>query len=217
VNTPLFRLQGIGLLRDGRQVLDDLDFQLDAGQRIGLSGANGSGKTSLLHLLVGLQYPNRGVLQAFGAVRRHEADFQEVRRRAGLLFQDPEDQLFCPTVAEDVAFGPLNLGKSHAETRILVEQTLADLGIDDYAQRVTYRLSGGEKRLVSLAAVLAMQPDVLLLDEPTGGLDPAAIERLALILEKRHEALLLVSHDQAFLQRLSGVRLHLDRGRLERL
>ena len=137
-----------------------------------------------------------------------------MRRRAGLLFQDPDDQLFCPSVAEDVAFGPLNLGKTHAEAEIIVTRVLESLGIAEYRNRITYHLSGGEKRLVSLAAVLAMEPEVLLLDEPTNGLDPVATERLARLLETRDETFLVVSHDQTFLARMTQRRLYLQDGRL---
>ena len=115
-----------------------------------------------------------GRIEAFGQQRGAEADFHEVRRRVGLLFQDADDQLFCPTVAEDVAFGPLNLGKPRDEVRRIVAATLESLGLAGYEHRITYHLSGGEKRLVALATVLAMQPDVLLLDEPNGELDDAA-------------------------------------------
>ena len=157
-----------------RPVLDGCSFRLETGQRLALLGPNGSGKTTLLHLVVGLLRPAAGRIEAFGKVRREEADFHEVRRRAGLLFQEADDQLFCPSVAEDVAFGPLNLGKPRDEVRRIVTHTLQSLGLHDYEHRITYRLSGGEKRLVALATVLAMQPDVLLLDEPTSELDEAA-------------------------------------------
>lgn len=95
----------------GRRVLDGLDFALEQGERVGITGPNGSGKTTLLHIMVGLLKPEAGEVEIFGKTRVEEADFKEVRRRVGLLFQDPDDQLFCPTVVEDVAFGPLNLGK----------------------------------------------------------------------------------------------------------
>lgn len=215
MNPRPFRLRGVDLsYPDGRRVLNGLDFDLHAGNRVGLSGPTGSGKTSLLHLLVGLLQPQAGVVEAFGFKCRSEVDFRAVRRRAGLLFQDPDDQLFCPSVAEDVAFGPLNLGKSHSEAEAIVTRVLESLDIVEYRHRINYRLSGGEKRLVSLAAVLAMQPEVLLLDEPTNGLDPVASERLAGLLEKRDETLLVVSHDQAFLERLTHRRLCLRDGRL---
>ena len=147
---------------------------------------------------------------AFGKERRSESDFREVRARAGLLFQDPEDQLFSPTVAEDVAFGPLNLGWSREKVRRAVRTTLAELDLEGYEERITYKLSGGEKRLVSLACVLAMEPEVLLLDEPVAGLDDEMRERLVRILVELHYPMLVVSHDRGFLDRTTerAVRLH---------
>jgi len=198
-----------------RPVLEGLDFALSAGERVGLTGANGSGKTTLLHLIVGLLRPTGGEIEAFGKVRRAEADFIEVRQRAGLLFQDPEDQLFCPTVAEDVAFGPLNLGKSRDEAAAIVADVLARLDLTGYEDRITYKLSGGEKRLVSLAAVLAMEPEVLLLDEPTGGLDDEHDARLRAILADLPQAALVVSHDRDFLDATTARHVRLVDGRIE--
>lgn len=143
---------------DRRPVLDDVSLRLDVGERLALMGDNGAGKSTLLSIMVGLLKPAAGTVEAFGRTCVTEADFAKVRGRAGLVFQDPDDQLFCPTVAEDVAFGPLNAGASRAEARRIVAETLADLGLSALADRVTHHLSGGEKRLVSLAAVLAMQP-----------------------------------------------------------
>jgi cobalt/nickel transport system ATP-binding protein len=147
---------------------------------------------------VGLLRPSSGRIVAFGSERRVEADFHEVRRRAGYVFQDPDDQLFCPTVAEDLAFGPLNLGKSREEALATAERTLALLGLSAFRDRITHHLSGGEKRLVSLAAVMAMEPDVLLLDEPTTALDEGTTERLREILLDLPQAMVLVTHDPAF-------------------
>ena len=198
-----------------RPVLSGCNLRLEPGQRIGLIGANGSGKTTLLQLVVGLVRPSGGRLEAFGRVRSRETDFREVRRRAGLLFQDADDQLFCPTVAEDVAFGPLNLGKRGGEVRQIVARTLDSLGLAGYEERITYKLSGGEKRLVALAAVLAMQPDVLLLDEPVAGLDEEVEGRVTEILAGLPQAMLIVSHDRRFLERVATRMLRLAGGRLQ--
>jgi cobalt/nickel transport system ATP-binding protein len=198
-----------------RPVLTGCNLCLAAGCRLALRGANGSGKTTLLHLIVGLLRPSRGRIEAFGTPRAAEADFHEVRRRVGLLFQDADDQLFCPTVAEDVAFGPMNLGKPRSEVRQIVNDTLGRLGLAGYEHRVTYRLSGGEKRLVSLATVLAMQPDVLLLDEPTSGLDEEATQRLIRVLAELPQAMILASHDHAFMEALANEWLMMRGGRVE--
>ena len=158
-----------------------------------------------------------GKIEIFGKERREEADFHEVRRRVGLLFQDSDDQLFCPTVAEDVAFGPLNLGIKRDQTRQIVSQTLADLGLAGYENRITYQLSSGEKRLAALATVLAMRPDVLLLDEPTNSLDDQAVERLLETLLRLPQAMILVSHDREFRQKITDSTLLLSLGRIETL
>jgi cobalt/nickel transport system ATP-binding protein len=122
-----------------------------------------------------------------------------VRQNIGLLFQDPDDQLFSPTVLEDVAFGPLNQGKSTSEAKFIAKETLRSLGLSGVEDRVTYKLSGGEKRLVSLATVLAMKPKALLLDEPTTGLDSETTNRLINILNQLDLAYVFISHDMDFI------------------
>jgi cobalt/nickel transport system ATP-binding protein len=214
MKTPLIELHHIGFDYHDRPILRELEFRLDPGDRVALIGSNGAGKTTLLHLLVGLKRPSSGRILAFGRERAREDDFHEVRARAGLLFQDSDDQLFCPTVLEDVAFGPLNLGRSIEEARADALETLAHLGLADFAERVTYRLSAGEKRLVALATVLAMRPEVLLLDEPTNGLDEATAERLIAHLGGLEQAMILVSHDWRFLARLATRAVRLVAGRL---
>jgi cobalt/nickel transport system ATP-binding protein len=198
-----------------RPVLAACDFHLARSERVGLLGPNGSGKTTLLALCVGLVRPTSGRIEMFGKVRSREADFHEVRRRAGLLFQDADDQLFCPTVAEDVAFGPMNLGKPRPEVRRIVAQTLQSLGLAGYEDRITYKLSGGEKRLVALATVLAMEPEVLLLDEPTSALDEEASERVVEIIGGLPQAMVVVSHDRRLLRRITSRCVRLVDGRLE--
>lgn len=197
---PLIRLEGLGFsYGPERPVIKEFDLQLAEGERLGLVGPNGSGKTTLLHLIVGLLRPAAGTLWAFGRPRNHEVDFREVRARAGLVFQNPDDQLFCPTVLEDVAFGPLNLGRSPEEARRTASATLDMVGLPGMEERITYRLSGGEKRLVALATVLAMTPDVLLLDEPTNGLDDSSTVRITRVLAGLPQAMIVVSHQRDFL------------------
>lgn len=199
MSEPLISLRGVSFRYPERAVLRAVDLDLYPGERLALVGGNGAGKTTLLHLIVGLKRPSAGDVRAFGHSRRVEADFREVRARAGLLFQDSDDQLFCPTVLEDVAFGPLNLGRSVDQARADAESALSLLGLDGFSPRVTHRLSAGEKRLVALATVLAMDPDVLLLDEPTNGLDAPAQARLTDHLAQSRRAMLICSHDQPFL------------------
>jgi len=216
MSEPLIRFHDVAFsYGPERPVLLECNFRLDPGQRVALLGDNGSGKTTLLQLIVGLLRPTSGRIEAFGKPRREEADFHEVRRRAGLLFQDADDQLFCPTVAEDVAFGPLNLGKPREQIRQIVAETLDSLGLAGYEHRITYKLSGGERRLVALATVLAMQPEVLLLDEPTTALDGRAADRLVEILAGLPQAMIVVSHDREFLGKTTGSAIRLSGGRLE--
>lgn len=212
---PLFQLQDIhfGYDRD-HPVLAGIDFTLAAGERVALCGTNGSGKTTLLHVMVGLLTPSSGSVVAFGRERVRESDFHEVRAQAGLLFQDSDDQLFCPTVAEDVAFGPLNLGQSRAEARQAAADALAQVGLDGFGHRVTHKLSGGQKRLVALASVLAMRPQVLLLDEPTNGLDRDSRARLLAVLAGLPQAMVVIAHDDDALAALTRRRVILEAGRL---
>jgi cobalt/nickel transport system ATP-binding protein len=216
VNGPLIRLRDVCFAYEAaRPVLRGADMELRPGERVGMVGANGCGKTTLLHLMVGLLKPSAGEVEMFGRTRRAEADFWEVRARAGLLFQDADDQLFSPTVAEDVAFGPLNLGRPRDQVGDIVRSALGRLGLEGYEERITYKLSGGEKRLVSLACVLAMEPEVLLLDEPVAGLDDETWERLAAILAALPLAMVVVSHDRRFLQRVATRAVQLRAGRIE--
>ena len=216
MSEPLIRFHDVDFAYTAdRSVLSRCNFRLDPGGRVALVGPNGSGKTTLLHLVVGLLRPTSGRVEAFGKLRQGEADFHEVRCRAGLLFQETDDQLFCPTVAEDVAFGPLNLGKPRDEVRQIVAQTLQSVGLGGYDERITHRLSTGEKRLVALATVLAMQPEVLLLDEPAAGLDEPSTERLVQLLAELPQAMVVVSHDRDFLRKTTSSSLRLRDGGLE--
>ncbi len=211
----LLELREVSFRHWDRPVLAGASLRIEAGERVALIGPNGAGKSTLLHLLVGLIQPSAGGVWAFGRERSRESDFHEVRARAGLLFQDSEDQLFCPTVLEDLAFGPLNLGRSRQQAREDALRVLDRLGLGGYEARVPHRLSAGEKRLVALGTVLAMDPEVLLLDEPTNGLDAATAERLTELLETTGKTLLMVSHDLAFIERLATRAVALVDGRVE--
>jgi cobalt/nickel transport system ATP-binding protein len=211
----LVQLEKIRFSHDNTRILDGLDFRLEQGEKLGLAGSIGAGKTTLLHLVVGLLKPQKGRISVFGIERSKEEDFREVRRKVGLVFQNPDDQLFCPTVLEDVAFGPLNLGYSVEEARTVAEETLARVGLAGFGNRITYRLSGGEKRLVALASVLSMTPEVLLLDEPQNGLDPAAYERVRKLLISLPQAMVVVSHDREFLEAVTSKCLRLEQGTIQ--
>ncbi len=198
--TPIVKLNNVSFsYPDQHLILKDLDFELFKGDRVGLTGPNGSGKTTLFHLMVGLLKPDTGTVKAFGRPLEKEKDFIPVRQKIGLLFQDADDQLFCPTVLEDVAFGPLNLGRSAEEAKETAWRTLALLGLEGFEQRLTHRLSGGEKKLVSLATLLAMEPEVLLLDEPTNGLDEKTKANFLEILNSLDLSYIVISHEFDFL------------------
>ena len=183
----------------GKPVLENLCFQLHDGEKVGLIGPNGSGKTTLFHIIMGLMKPHSGKIEIFGREINDENDFRSVRQKIGLLFQDADDQLFSPTVLEDVAFGPLNQGKSVKEAKDIAGQTLSSLGLEGFENRITHKLSGGEKKLVSLATVLAMKPKVLLLDEPTTGLDTETTERIINILNEIDISYIFISHNIDFI------------------
>ncbi len=199
-NNIVFNLKGLTFSYPGKDnIFKNLNFTLKKGDKIGLIGDNGSGKTTLLHTIMGILKPTEGQIYVFDKVIINQQDFLFVRQCIGLLFQNSDDQLFFPTVLEDVAFGPLNLGKKPKEARKIAMQTLADLNLNGFENRITYQLSGGEKKLVALATILAMQPQVLLLDEPTSGLDPATKIRLSEILGKLDISYIIVSHEYDFL------------------
>jgi len=200
---PLLECEGVGVSRDGRIVLSDASFSLHPGERLAILGPNGAGKTTLLRTLMGLERPAWGRVHLFGAECRDERDFREQRAFIGYLFQDSDDQLFCPSVIEDVAFGPLNLGCGNAEALRLAGEVLDQLGIGALAERVTHRLSGGEKRLVCIAGLLAMKPRVLILDEPTNGVDAGNELLLRRVLREFPGAILMVTHDRTLVDALA--------------
>ncbi|MCK5014007.1 MAG: energy-coupling factor ABC transporter ATP-binding protein [Candidatus Omnitrophica bacterium] len=184
------------------KVFDGLNFSLNNGQPVGIIGANGSGKTTLFSLIMGLSRPQNGDVILFGKRCTEEKDFARARRKIGYLFQDPDDQVFCPTVEEDIAFGPLNLGVNLDDVKKVTEEIMGELGIEALQKRITTKLSWGQKRLVSLAGVLAMNPQVLILDEPTASIDDNVIEKITEYLKNTNCSLLIASHDRRFLEDL---------------
>lgn len=202
---PLIELKDIHYTYpDGEPVLRGLDFTLRTGDKLGIMGPNGAGKTTFLHTLMGLLKPDRGEVRLFGESLSASKDFAAARLKIGFLFQHSDDQLFSPSVLDDVAFGPLNQGLSRDEARRISLKTLERLGLKGFEERVPYRLSGGEKKLVALATVLAMNPKVLVLDEPTTGLSPEARHRLMHILDHLDIPRIVVSHDADFLSRTTN-------------
>jgi cobalt/nickel transport system ATP-binding protein len=203
-NKPLIEIEDLNYAYPRRgSVLKDINFLLYQGDRAVINGDNGAGKTTLLHLIVGLKKAKQGNIFGFGEICKTEKQFNRLRAKAGLLFQDPDDQLFCPTVLEDVMFGPLNLGftKTQAIEKSIV--TLNRLGLQGFESRITHQLSGGEKRMVTLACVLVMEPEVLILDEPTNALDEKAKLCLLNVLKTLPQAMIIISHDKPFAQQLA--------------
>ena len=214
-NPQIINLKGISYAyQSGKQIFNGLDFEIHAGDRVGLVAPNGSGKTTLFHIIMGLIKPDAGEIEIFGKPVAKETDFMNVRRNVGLLFQDADDQLFSPTVLEDVAFGPLNLGKSRNEAVEISRETLSFLGLDGFEDRITFKLSGGEKRLVALATVLAMKPKALLLDEPSAGLDETTKARLIDILKNLDISYVIVSHEFDFIAELTDSMCTLHNGKI---
>lgn len=197
----------------GDVALAGIDLTIDAGERVALLGRNGAGKTTLVHHLLGLLTPTAGRVLV-GETPYSEDNARELRRGIGLVFQDADDQLFMPTVLEDVAFGPANLGLEGDALKARAVDALASVGADHLVDKAPHHLSGGERRRVAIAGVLAMDPDLIILDEPTSGLDPAGRRDLEDLLDGLGEALLLVTHDLDFARRLCGRAIVLDKGQV---
>lgn len=197
---PLLELRDISFsyTKSSPSLLEGINFSVQE-KSIGLIGPNGCGKSTVFQIIMGLLQANKGEILLEGKVVSNKKDFQQLRRKLGFLFQHSDDQLFSPTVLEDVAFGPLNMGKTPDEAREISVQTLDHLGLSGFEDRITHKLSGGEKKLVALATILSMQPKLLLLDEPSNNLDPATRERLITILRDLQQAYIIISHDLDFL------------------
>ena len=179
---------------DGEPVLRGISFQVPVGRRLAVLGANGAGKSTLLLHLNGLLVPQEGRVLVHDTPVTPET-VREIRRRVGLVFQEPDDQLFLPTLLEDVAFGPLNDDVDPAAARDAARDLLRALDLHHAADRAAHHLSGGEKRLASLATTLVSSPRVLVLDEPTASLDARARQRVVRLLQQRPETLVVATHD----------------------
>jgi len=179
---------------DGHEAIKDVSFTIYRGESVGIIGANGSGKTTLLSLMMGILFPDEGEMKV-GGVTVTKKTLPAVRRRLGLVFQDSDDQLFTTTVFDDVAFGPRNMSLDEKEVKARVAEALEMAGIPHLADRAPYRLSGGEKRACAIASVLSMKPDVLIMDEPSSGLDPKSRRKLIDLLNGFRLTKVITSHD----------------------
>ena len=195
MSTPILDVRGVAhAYPDGHQALFGVDLHVHRGERVALLGPNGAGKTTLVLHLNGILRAGRGSV-AISGLPVTDANLPEIRRRVGIVFQDPDDQLFMPSVRDDVAFGPANLGLPRAEVDGRVEEALRAVGMLDFVDRPPHHLSFGQRRRVAVATVLAMRPEILVLDEPSSNLDPASRRELAEILESLDVTVLMVTHD----------------------
>jgi cobalt/nickel transport system ATP-binding protein len=196
---------------DGHQALYGIDLRIERGERVALLGPNGAGKTTLVLHLNGIHSPGHGTV-AVGGLPVTGRHLREIRRRVGIVFQDPDDQLFLPTVAEDVAFGPANFGVAGEALQARVHAALAAVGMAEHGDRSPLHLSGGQRRRVALATVLACEPEILVLDEPSSNLDPVARRELAEVLLGLDTTMLMVTHDLPYALQLCPRSVVLDDG-----
>jgi cobalt transport protein ATP-binding subunit len=196
---------------DGHQALFGVNLHIASGERVALLGPNGAGKTTLVLHLNGILTGGEGTVEV-GGLSVEKQNLQEIRRRVGIVFQDPDDQLFMPTVAEDVAFGPANFGLRGAELRARVQEALHAVGMAEHGDRSPLHLSGGQRRRVALATVLACDPEILVLDEPSSNLDPVARRELAEVLLRLDRTMLMVTHDLPYALQLCPRSVVLDGG-----
>jgi cobalt/nickel transport system ATP-binding protein len=199
---------------DGKQALKGVSFSVAEGECIGLIGPNGSGKSTLLLHLNGVlpEHVSGGPSIRITGIPLAPGTLHDIRRRVGLLFQDPDDQLFCPTVLEDVAFGPQQFGYPEDRVRGIVAETLEKVGLKGFGDRSPHHLSGGEKQRVCLAGILACNPDVLALDEPTNNLDPRGRRALKVLLQSISATKIIASHDLELIVALCSRTIILDAG-----
>lgn len=199
---------------DGRQALSDISLDIEAGDKIAVAGPNGAGKsTLLLHL--------NGLLAGEGKITVNDlemkpANYPAIRAAVGFVFQNPDDQLFSPTVNEDVAYGPLYLGMKKEEILQCVQDALNLVGMGSFGNRVSHHLSTGEKKRIALATVLSMKPELLVLDEPTAGLDPRARKNLIQLLMEMPQTMVIATHDLSMARQLCTRMVILENGRLTR-
>ena len=196
-------------------ILREISLSLQPGERVALLGQTGAGKSTFLENLIGLKMPQSGEIFING-ICLNSANLSQIRRQVGFVFQNPEDQLFMPTILEDVMFGMLNYKMPRGEAKEKARSLLEKFGLINYANRSAHELSGGQKRLAALATILALEPSILLLDEPTNGLDPSWRKKLAQILLKLPvEVLLIASHDLNWIKKTTNRALILKQGQIQ--
>lgn len=196
---------------NGTEALRDVSFRISHGEKVAILGRNGAGKSTLLQLTDGLLIPTGGTID-IGGIPLTKKTLPQIRQTVGMVFQNPDDQLFMPTVEEDVAFGPLNMKLPPAEVEKRVREALKAVGCEDLATRSPMHLSGGQKRRVAIATVLSMQPSILMLDEPTSNLDWNAREEVIDLIDGFMHTCIVVSHDLAFIRKICKRAVILENG-----
>jgi cobalt/nickel transport system ATP-binding protein len=198
MSNPSLEITGLAFAYpDGNQALFGVNLAVEKGERVAILGPNGAGKTTLVMHLNGIHGAQKGQVKIAGTTidTNDKLSLKKIRSQVGIVFQDPDDQLFMPTVREDIAFGPYNMGIRGAELDQIVNEALAQVGMSDFADRAPHHLSFGQRRRVAVAGVLAMKPEILVLDEPSSNLDPASRRELASILASLDVTILMVTHD----------------------
>lgn len=184
---------------DGTQALKNINIEIEKGEKVAIIGPNGAGKSTLFSHFNGLTEPTSGCVKIEGKPISFEKDeLLKVRQKVGIVFQDPNDQLFAPTVKEDIAFGPMNLGLSYDEVEKRVEDALKMVGMENYGDKTPHHLSGGQQKRIAIAGIIAMKPELMILDEPTAGLDPDGVEKVLNIMNQLNKdgmTLIISSHD----------------------
>ena len=213
--TPAVDIEGLRFAYpDGRDALRGVDLRIDAGEKVALVGPNGAGKSTLLLHLNGLLQGTGGRVSILGrdAGVAKGRDLQEIRALVGLVFQDPDDQLFSPTVFDDVAFGPIYMGLARDQVERRVAEALVAVGLDGFGDRMPFHLSGGEKKRAALATVLSMRPEILALDEPSAGLDPRSRRGVIRVLTGLKQTLLVTTHDMELVREVFPRAVIMDDG-----
>ena len=203
---------------DGTQALNGVSISLEEGKKIALVGPNGAGKSTLMLMFNGILRPSAGEIVFHGRTLQYDStSLREIRRKVGMVFQNPDDQIFAPTVYQDVAFGPINLGFAPEKVERYVSYALSYVGLCGYEQRPPHHLSGGEKKRVAIAGILAMEPEVIILDEPTSNLDPASSEEIMEMLDELNlggKTMIISTHDVDLAYRWADELLLMENGQL---
>ncbi|MCB0942732.1 MAG: ABC transporter ATP-binding protein [Mycobacterium sp.] len=212
MNAPAIRVENLRYhYPDGRVALDGVDLNIAPGERVAILGPNGAGKTTLMLHLNGVLSASSGTVE-IGGMALSRKNLRDIRRRVGVVFQDPDDQLFMPTVAQDVAFGPANFGVTGDALAERVHAALEIVSMTEHADRSPAHLSGGQRRRAALATVLACEPEILVLDEPSANLDPVARRELAETLAALSATMVIVTHDLPYAAQLCDRAIVLDSG-----